>query len=885
MVGYSADDYLRFSADKETIYYSEPVYACEDAYVLPTNDNSEQWGVRSDGHWTYVNCLMYSFPPQGWKIHITSTIYDAQNVLYDVAEYLFVKSISFKYLSSRTCFIQANGKYADRLESGKFITIYPSSEHIFIQLLKDLKTIVCKYDDGPYILTDKQWQNSNVFFRYGALKPRFSNEKNVPVIVTPQGDLIPDKELPLYSLPSFVDEPIYVKENNYFIEYSNGKLTDYQIDSAVHFSNNGGVYLASRNGKKYILKEGRKNVGVSDRSCLDAFHRIKHEYQILRSLSPLSDVVNAVDCFDVWNHAFLVENFFEGRDLQQYIAMEFPFDGCSARTDCSDSYWRGCKEIATKLESAIAKMHGIGFAVGDLSLSNVLINDSLEIKLIDFEAAKKLSQDFQVDIATPGFTNDAVCNYEQQDWYAFAVIVHRLFVPICPLYYLALSLLFCQDYMVQKHFGNEAVSFLRSVRSRMLGLTPLLSHGPFIDKALQACDKLLDPENIETFMRLLYKGIVSGLDLRGEYPVKGDISMYGDEMSKYSIGSGFAGVSLALLKSSCLENSEWFYAIAREKYISVLRKLKDGMSFRAGLFNGTVGVAMAAYEVFSCEECHKMLSYIGISHIDYLAGIDDYSLYSGLSGIGMALLSLGASRNSHEEKMLSYILSKVYERCDCGLTSQDMLSSKADFTLMKGWLGAGLFLWKASLCRKDDALRSRAESIFRLTLTHLANADNKERPMYYVDHLKNKPRTMPYLDCGTSGVALAFIEVYKDGNESMEFLNEEFLRRLSQGSDMVCTFNGGLFGGYAGLLPAAIALRDLGIDDELWERIIDGLNLYLMKNNGNIVFPGLYGYKCSMDLGTGSAGVLLALSDSGRSGEWGSWMPVLENEDFSLFRV
>lgn len=475
---------------------------------------------------------MYSFPPQGWKIHITSTIYDAQNVLYDVAEYLFVKSISFKYLSSRTCFIQANGKYADRLESGKFITIYPSSEHIFIQLLKDLKTIVCKYDDGPYILTDKQWQNSNVFFRYGALKPRFSNEKNVPVIVTPQGDLIPDKELPLYSLPSFVDEPIYVKENNYL----------------------------------------RK------------------------------------------------------------------------------------------------------------------------IKLIDFEAAKKLSQDFQVDIATPGFTNDAVCNYEQQDWYAFAVIVHRLFVPICPLYYLAPSLLFCQDYMVQKHFGNEAVSFLRSVRSRMLGLTPLLSHGPFIDKALQARDKLLDPENIETFMRLLYKGIVSGLDLRGEYPVKGDISMYGDEMSKYSIGSGFAGVSLALLKSSCLENSEWFYAIAREKYISVLRKLKDGMSFRAGLFNGTVGVAMAAYEVFSREECHEMLSYIGISHIDYLAGIDDYSLYSGLSGIGMALLSLGASRNSHEEKMLSYILSKVYERCDCGLTSQDMLSSKADFTLMKGWLGAGLFL-------------------------------------------------------------------------------------------------------------------------------------------------------------------------------------------------
>lgn len=58
-----------------------------------------------------------------------------------------------------------------------------------------------------------------------------------------------------------------------------------------------------------------------------------------------------------------------------------------------------------------------------------------------------------------------------------------------------------------------------------------------------------------------------------------------------------------------------------------------------------------------------------------------------------------------------------------------------------------------------------------------------------------------------------------------------------------------------------------------------------MMDCGSIVFPGLYGYKCSMDLGTGSAGVLLALSDSERSGEWGSWMPVLKNGDFSLFCV
>lgn len=40
MVGYSADDYLRFSADKETIYYSEPVYACEDAYMTTQSNGA-----------------------------------------------------------------------------------------------------------------------------------------------------------------------------------------------------------------------------------------------------------------------------------------------------------------------------------------------------------------------------------------------------------------------------------------------------------------------------------------------------------------------------------------------------------------------------------------------------------------------------------------------------------------------------------------------------------------------------------------------------------------------------------------------------------------------------------------------------------------------------
>ena len=68
---------------------------------------------------------------------------------------------------------------------------------------------------------------------------------------------------------------------------------------------------------------------------------------------------------------------------------------------------------------------------------------------------------------------------------------------------------------------------------------------------------------------------------------------------------------------------------------------------------------------FLARNVIKMLSYIGISHIDYLAGIDDYSLYSGfvwhLAWLFCHWEHLGTRM---KKKMLSYILSKVYERCD-----------------------------------------------------------------------------------------------------------------------------------------------------------------------------------------------------------------------------
>lgn len=95
----------------------------------------------------------------------------------------------------------------------------------------------------------------------------------------------------------------------------------------------------------------------------------------------------------------------------------------------------------------------------------------------------------------------------------------------------------------------------------------------------------------------------------GDKEVLHSVSMSLKKGGQYAIvgPSGSAGVSLALLKSSYSGNSEWFHAVMRKQYVSILQELEDDTSFCVGLFNGAAGIAMAAHEVLSHEACHKIL--------------------------------------------------------------------------------------------------------------------------------------------------------------------------------------------------------------------------------------------------------------------------------------
>lgn len=159
-----------------------------------------------------------------------------------------------------------------------------------------------------------------------------------------------------------------------------------------------------------------------------------------------------------------------------------------------------------------------------------------------------------------------------------------------------------------------------------------------------------------------------------------------------------------------------------------------------------------------------------------------------------------------------------------------------------------------------------------------------DNDLFIIDNSRGFDREIPYLENGSSGVALVMLEFQK---EDSSYLNESRKNRLSnfiKGSNLSCSANGGLFSGYAGFIPIANAVSNIYGNTDMLEFLLENLNNYLVRNSDNeILFPGEFGFKCSLDLSHGSAGVLLVLNDI-KSKKRCSWIPLL-SDSINLFSL
>ncbi|HXH33624.1 MAG TPA: hypothetical protein VNJ54_04330 [Plantibacter sp.] len=130
---------------------------------------------------------------------------NAQRILDAVVACCEFHNVAFKFLPSLRHLIRSNMKYAPRGSSGKFVTIYPTTDGQTEALLRELDMTIGG-EVGPYILSDLRYNEGPLYIRYGAFRSDFVRDDLddlVPAICRPDGTLEPDlRKVEMRSLAS-----------------------------------------------------------------------------------------------------------------------------------------------------------------------------------------------------------------------------------------------------------------------------------------------------------------------------------------------------------------------------------------------------------------------------------------------------------------------------------------------------------------------------------------------------------------------------------------------------------------------------------------------------------------------------------------------------------
>lgn len=195
--------------DADRWFYDAPYRRTEESYPAALAPVPEGWQTHRSGDWLALRPLDTELPSQGWKIHVSACLDNAESVLDRVHAYCVERRIAFKFVPSRYLLHIRNAKYADRAASGKFLTVYPADEEQCRRIAEDLDSLLAG-EPGPYILSDLRWNDGPVHLRYGSFTLRHCYDEHgdlVPAVETPDSELVPDVRGPVFQPPAWLELP------------------------------------------------------------------------------------------------------------------------------------------------------------------------------------------------------------------------------------------------------------------------------------------------------------------------------------------------------------------------------------------------------------------------------------------------------------------------------------------------------------------------------------------------------------------------------------------------------------------------------------------------------------------------------------------------------
>ncbi|MFJ6793587.1 class III lanthionine synthetase LanKC [Streptomyces sp. NPDC091268] len=831
--------------DADRWFYDAPYRRAGESYAAALAPDPSGWRSHRTGDWFALRPVDVRLPAQGWKIHISATLDNAESLLTTVYEYCTARDIAFKFIPSRYLLHLRNAKYADRAASGKFITVYPADEEQCRRIAQDLDTALAGAA-GPYILSDLRWGAGPVHLRYGSFTLRHCYDERgelVPAIETPDGRLVPDRRGPVFEPPEWLELPAFLKPHLDARSAVNLAGIPFTVERALHFSNGGGVYLGkdSRTGESVVLKEARPHAGLAADGA-DAVARLHREQAALERLAGLDCVPAVRGTFTVGDHHFLVLQYLEGKPLNTYFARRHPLIEADPDPAELASYTEWALTIHRRVTEAVDAVHARGVVFNDLHLFNIMVAEDEEtgepsVALLDFEAAAHVDEGLRQTVANPAFVAPAERRGFSVDRYALACLRLALFLPLTSLLVLDrakavhLAAVAAEQFPVPRRFLDEAVEEILNGEPHGRPATPAAPSAPYLP--VEPGDWPAARTSMAAALR------ASATPDREDRFVPGDIAQFAAAGGGVGFGHGIAGVLHALAETGAgpwPEAEEW-----------LLDRTADPLSGTPlGFYDGLAGTAWTLHRLGHPGRALALVDRL-LNQPWESAGPD---LHGGLAGIGLALDALGTASGDTG-------LHTAALRCAELLARPEHRPARAG--LLYGASGPALLFVRLYERTGDKELLHQAAMALHRDLDRCVTS------AYGTLQVNEGWRTMPYLGEGSVGIGMVLDDWLEHAaDERFEQARREIVRAAQ------ATFYAqpGLLRGAAGMILhlARTTTPGPGTGPEAIARQIDALARHAVPYQGHLAFPGEQMMRLSMDLATGTAGALLALGSAAPGG-------------------
>ncbi|MGP3977042.1 class III lanthionine synthetase LanKC [Streptomyces sp. 8N114] len=815
------------------------------------------WRQTRSGDWLELRPLTGEFPLQGWKIHASATLENANEIGTAVRDYCVPRGIPFKFVPHRTLLYLRNAKYAGRGTSGKFATIYPADEAQLENILRELGEIL-DGRPGPYILTDLRWREGPLHVRYGGFAPRFCVDGQgilVPAVEDAHGRLVPDRKDPAFRVPDGVELPAFLRPQLAARAAASVTELPYRIERALHFSNGGGVYggTDTRDGSRVVLKEARPHAGLAADGA-DAVARLEREKAALDRLAGLPVVPAVRDWFELDGHRFLVMEELAGETLNSFFARRHPLLSADPDPEAVARYTEWALRMHRLVEQAVAAVHERGIVFNDLHMFNIMVApDEQSVALLDFEAAAPAADDPRQIVAHPGFIAPADRTRYDIDRYALACLRLALFVPMTTLLAVDrgkaahLAGIAAEQFPgIPEGFLAEAVATIEGARTEDPASRPattaraaadaLAARSPAPRRPVRAAAPVAPGDWPAARAAMTRAILASATPERDDRLFPGDIAQFGDG-GGLGLAHGAAGVLHALAETGAgryPEGEEW-----------LLRHTDPPQrGTPLGLYDGLPGVACVLARFGHTKRALELTEQVLEEKWQRLGS----SLHGGLAGLGLALEQLADDTAEQQLRSASDEAAQLLaQRLD---EPDDVAPGVNRAGLLHGATGAALLFLRRYEQHGDSALLDLAERALDRDLAHCVQ---DSAGTWQVDE---GSRVMPYLGAGSVGIAMVLDDFLGHRPEHAGFARAR--EAILPAARMRYYAQPGLFQGRAGMLLHLSRTSTPGVTEADREAQLAGLGWYGMAYREGLAFPGDQMMRLSMDLATGTAGCLLA---------------------------